>query len=158
MHAIPKTSFYRYKEQFENGAKKFMHGNLGVIGKAHDHIEMGKAIIRDFVENNSERMPHKCRTLVDGSRETQLVIPEIYRQTDILYEVNLGLKKLGYSLISSSSFNRIWNTEFKHVTLSKTSEFSKCSICTGIKAQLSGTKVQEERDRLMEEQRKHMLQ
>ena len=60
--------------------------------------------------------------------------------------------------MSSSSFNRIWNTEFKHVTLSKTSEFSKCSICTGIKAQLSGTKVQEERDRLMEERRKHMLQ
>ena len=94
MHGIPKTSFYRYKEQFENGAKKFMHGNLGVIGKARDHIEMGKAIIRDFVENNSEQMPHKCRTLMDGSRETQLVIPEIYRQTDILHEVNLGLKKL----------------------------------------------------------------
>lgn len=94
MHGIPKTSFYRCKEQFENGAKKFMHGNLGVMGKARNHIEMDKAIIHDFVENNSERMPYKCRTLVDGSRETQLVIPEIYRQIDILHEVNLGFRKL----------------------------------------------------------------
>ena len=72
--------------------------------------------------------------------------------------MNLGLQNLGYKLMSSSTFNRIWNTEFKHVILSKMSEFSKCSICTGIKAQLSGTKVQEKQDKLMEERRKHLLQ
>ena len=158
MHGISKTSFYRYKENFENGVRRCMHGNMGLIRKGRDHTEMGRAIIQRFVENCSERMPHKSRTMQDGTRETLLVIPDMYKQVDILHEVNVSLKELNYQQMSSSTFNRIWNTDFKHVTLSKTSEFSKCSTCSRIKAQLGSTKDQEERENLMEERRFHMLQ
>ena len=107
-----------------------MHGNKGEIRATWDHTQMGRAILRDFVEKNVEQMPHKSRTMQDGSRETQLVIPDVYKQVDIWAEVNGTLEQLGCKHMSMSTFNRIWNTEFKHVSLAKTSEFSKCSICS----------------------------
>ncbi len=33
IHGISKTSFYRYREQFENGVRRSVHGNEGVIRK-----------------------------------------------------------------------------------------------------------------------------
>ena len=110
-----------------------MHGNEGVIRKGRDHTKMGRAMIRTFVEKNLERMPHKSRTMGDGTRETLLVIPSTYNQVDIL-DVNKTLKGLNYKEISSTTFNRIWNTEFENVTLSKTSNFSKCVVCSRIKS------------------------
>ena len=117
-----------------------MHGNEGVIRKGRDHTKMGRAMIRAFVETNSERMPHKSRTMKDGTRETLLVIPSTYKQVDILDDVNKTLKGLNYKEMSSTTFNRIWNTEFANVTLSKTSDFSKCVVCSRIKSQLESTK------------------
>ena len=158
IHGIPKTSFYRYKVQFEHGVRRAMHGNKGAIRAAWDHTQMGRAILRDFVEKNAEQMPHKSRTMQDGSRETQLVIPDVYKQVDIWEEVNATLEAVGCKQMSLSTFNRIWNTEFKHVTLAKTSEFSKCSICSEIKDQLAATKCLEERNVLLRKRRSHMLQ
>ncbi len=158
IHGIPKTSFYRYRTQFENGVRRAMHGNKGAIRAAWDHTQMGRAILREFVEKNAEQMPHKSRTMQDGSRETQLVIPDVYKQIDIWTEVNGTLEQLGCKKMSMSTFNRIWNTEFKHVSLTKTSEFSKCAICSEIKEQLAATKCLQERNVLLRKRRCHMLQ
>ena len=79
IHGIPKTSFYHYCEQFENGVRQSVHGNDGLIRKGRDHTEMGRALMCSFVEENSERMPHKSRTMEDGTRETLLAIPNTYR-------------------------------------------------------------------------------
>ena len=58
----------------------------------------------------------------------------------------------------STTFNRIWNKEFANVTLSKTSEFSKCVVCSRIKSQLESTKDGEMIARLKDERRIHMMQ
>ena len=60
--------------------------------------------------------------------------------------------------MSSTTFNRIWNKEFANVTLSKTSEFSKCVVCSRIKSQLESTKDGEMIARLKDERRIHMMQ
>ncbi len=119
---------------------------------------MGRALIRSFVETNSERMPHKSRTMGDGTRETLLVIPSTYKQIDILDDVNKTLERLNYKPMSNTTFNRIWNTEFANVTLSKTSDFSKCVVCSRIKSQLESTKDDEMIEQLKEERRIHMMQ
>ena len=33
------------------------------------HVEMGKAIIQEFIDKNAERMYHKSRTSIDGNPE-----------------------------------------------------------------------------------------
>ena len=120
-----------------------MHGNDGVIRKGRDHIEMGRALIHSFVDKDSERMPHKSRTMEDGTRETLLAIPNTYKQIDNLHDVDKTLDSMSLKTMSSTSFNRIWNTKFANVTLSKTSEFSKCVVCSRIKSQLESTKDEE---------------
>ena len=68
-----------------------MHGNDGVIRKGRDHTKMDRTLIRSFVEENLEKMPHKSRTMEDGTRETLLAIPNTYKQIDILHDVNKTL-------------------------------------------------------------------
>ena len=51
-------------------------------------------MIGAFVETNLERMPHKSRTMGDGTRETLLVIPSTYKQVKTLDDVNKTLKRL----------------------------------------------------------------
>ena len=60
--------------------------------------------------------------------------------------------------MSSTTFNRIWNKEFANVTLSKTSEFSKCVVCSRIKSQLESTKDGEMIAHLKDERRIHVMQ
>ena len=105
-----------------------------------------------------EKMPHKSRTMEDGARETLLAIPNTYKQIDILHDVNKTLQSLSLQPMSSTTFNRIWNKEFANVTLSKTSEFSKCVVCSRIKSQLESTKDGEMIARLKDEHRIHMMQ
>ena len=158
IHGVSKMTFYRYKRRFFEGAKCASHGNTAIIRKIHEHIEMSKAYIQEFIDKNVERMPHKSRTSAYAGRETQLVLPSMYKQVDILRKVNATLASLGYSTLSQPTFSRLWNTTFKIVSLSKTSTFSKCDTCTAIKLKLESTKVQEERAKLFILRRKHMLQ
>ena len=64
---------------------------------------MGKALIRSFVDDNSERMPHKSRTMEDGTRETLLAIPNTYKQVDILHDVNKTLESMRLKPMSSTT-------------------------------------------------------
>ena len=117
IHGIPKTSIYCYHEQFENGVCCSIHGNDSLIRKGRDHTKMGRALIRSFVEENLEKMPHKSRTMEDETRETLLAIPNIYKQIDILLDVNKTLQSLSLQPMLSTTFNRIWNKELPNVTL-----------------------------------------
>lgn len=158
MHGIGRSTFYRLKEKFLDGARNAMHGNLGIIRKQMTHVEMAKSLIQGFIDNNADQMPHKTRTSMHGTRETQRVLPSMYKQVDILREVNDTLMSLNYKPLSQPTFSRLWNTVFKTVSLSKSSTFSKCDICTTIKAKLESTKNQEERARYFAQRRAHMLQ
>ena len=79
-----------------------MHGNDGVIRKGRDHMEMGRALIHSFVEENLEKMPHKS-----GTRETFLAVPNTYKQLDILHNVNKTLESMSLQKMLSTTFNRI---------------------------------------------------
>ena len=85
--------------------------------------------------------------------------PSIYKQVDILNEINATLEQLGHEkMLSKSSFNRIWNKEYPQVYLTKTSEFSKCTLCSSLKEKLEAKPSLEERARLLNEREIHMKQ
>ena len=139
--------------------RQHIHGNTGIVRRSLEHTGMARALLEDFVNVNSERMPNKSRTMLDGSRETQLKIPETYKQVDILCEINTTLDQLGYKKkLSRSSFGRIWNQEYPHVALTKTSEFSKCSLCSSLKARMGAKPSLQERAKIREEIKVHMSQ
>ena len=97
--------------------------------------------------------------MLDGSRETQLVIPKTYKQVDILDDINTTLGQLGYKKkLSKSSFGRIWNEEFPRIALTKTSELSKCSLCSSLKARLAVKPSLQERAHIIDEKKFHMRQ
>ena len=158
LHGIGKSTFYRLRNKFSGGACSGNHGNTGIIRKGMTHVEMAKSLIQGFIDNNADQMPHKSRTTMHGARETQRVLPSMYKQVDILREVNDTLVTLKYKKLSQPSFSRLWNTVFKTVALSKTNNFSKCDICTTLKVKLESTKNQVERARYMAQRRAHMLQ
>lgn len=108
VHGIPNTSFYNHRKKFESGMRQHVHGNTGIMRRSLENSGMARALLQDFVDNNCERMPNKCRTMLDGSRETQMVIPQTYKQVDILEKINTTLGQLGYGKkLSKSSFGRI---------------------------------------------------
>ena len=132
IHGLSKASFHRYKSSYEQGARKARHGNIGIIQRAWDHVEIAKAIIQDYVDKNAEIMPHRSRTTFEGDRENHHVLVGVYKQQDILREVNIMLTSSGFKMISHSTLSRLWRTIFKQVSLCKSSSFSKCDICTSI--------------------------
>ena len=74
--------------------------------KARNHTEMGRALIRSFVEENLEKMPHKSRIMEDGTRETLLALPNTYKQIEILQDVNKTLQSMSLQPMSSTTLDR----------------------------------------------------
>ena len=93
--------------------QNYVHRSTSKVRRILEHNGAARALLHGFVENSLERMPKKCGTMLDGSREKQLVIPETYKYVDILDEINSTLDQLGYEKkISKPSFGRIWNKEY----------------------------------------------
>lgn len=114
-------------------------------------------ILQKFVSENAEQMPHKSRTTIDGSRETQKVLPAAYTQEILRADVNTVLKQIGIpNSVSTSAFNKMWNTDFKDVTISKHSSFSKCDTCTELKDQIRASKTIEEAEVVRQKMKVHM--
>ena len=78
---------------------------------------------------------------------------------DILGEISTTLDQMGYAKkLSKASFGRIWNKEYPHVALTKTSEFSKCNFCSSIKARIEAKPNLQERAKILKEKEIHMKQ
>ena len=93
-------------------------------------------------------MPHKSRTTSEGQRETQLILPRLYKQQYLLREINMSLASMDLQSILHSTLSRIWKPTFKHVVLCKSSSNSKCDTYTLIKFALEATKIVEGRAKL----------
>ena len=73
---------------------------------------MAKAIIQDYVAKNAETMPHRSRTTCEGDRDNHHVLAGVYKQQDILCEVNITRTSLGSETISHSTLSRLWRMVF----------------------------------------------
>lgn len=155
IHGISRASFYRYKSLWRSGAIKGMHGNQG-NHREYAHVVAAKEAIWQFVKCTADQMPHRCRTTNEGIRDTQYVLPSVYKLKDIQEEINGQLQTSNGRGISQPTFSRLWNKEFKEVQIATNNGFTKCDICTSIKEKMQSTKVESERLKYMQERERHM--
>ena len=93
--------------------------SMGSLYKHGIMWKMAKAIIQDYVDKNAKIMPHRSRTTFEGDRDNRHVLVGVYKQQDILREVNIMFTSSGSKTISHSTLSRLWRTIFKQVSLCK---------------------------------------
>ena len=97
-------------------------------------------ILHKIVMDNSDFSPNQtCQVEEDGTSAPLRLLPSTYTQSSLLKEINDGLEKLNYQSISQPTMSKIWNTHFRDVAFSKNTNFSKCSECIVLKAQMKST-------------------
>ena len=100
--------------------------------------------------DNSDFSPNQTRQVEEDGRSASLrLLPSTYNQSSLLKEINEALQELNFPSISQPTMSKIWNTHFAYVAFSKNTNFSKCSECIVLKAQMktSITKELEEKAR-----------
>ena len=67
----------------------------------------------------------------------------MYTQSSLLKEINEALQELNFPSISQPTMSKIWDTHFPDVAFSKNTNFSKCSECIMLKAQMKTVTTKE---------------
>ncbi|KAL3686810.1 hypothetical protein R1sor_013119 [Riccia sorocarpa] len=99
-HGISKSSYYKYKEESNKGAKQGYHGNTGTF-KPRESTIQAEAILKKMLLDMSEPMPHLNFDNSNGQRTDSFYhrLPSCYDKQDIYVEhcirmENVGAKKL----------------------------------------------------------------
>jgi hypothetical protein len=143
IHKIPQSTFYKYQHYFQHGHIKAIHGNTNTC-KARAHTVAAIEILHKIVMDNSDYSPNQTRQVEKDGRSAPLrLLPSTYTQSSLLNEINEALQKLNYPSISQSTMSKIWNTRFRDVAFSKNTNFSKCSECIVLKAQMKSATTKE---------------
>ena len=93
------------------------HANIGIITKSMVHVEMAKYLIQCLIDRNSNQIPHKSRTTLHGTHETQGVLPSMYKQADILHEVSETLLTLEYKKYHNQHCQKNLFSKMQHCTI-----------------------------------------
>ena len=72
----------------------------------------------------------------DGTSAPLRLFPSMYTPSSLLKEINEALQELNFASISQPTMSNIWNNHFLDVAFSKNTNFSKCSECIVLKAQI----------------------
>ena len=72
--AISKTTFYRNQSEFKCGMRPRDHGNLN-MKKNRMSIQQATATLSTLLEDKAYMMPHKARTLPNGTYVVEMVLP-----------------------------------------------------------------------------------
>jgi len=155
IHKIPQSTFYSYQHNFEQGHMKSIHGNTNTC-KARAHTVAAIEILHKIVMDNSDFSPNQTRQVeADGTSSPLRLLPSTYTQSSLLKEINVGLEKLNCPLISQPTMSKIWNTHFRDVAFSKNTNFSKCSECIVLKAQMKSATTKELEEKARARLNKH---
>jgi len=58
IHGLSKATYFRYKKEEKRGVVIGRHGNKGSFHEKQ-HVSMARQIIKRFIDDNAEKMPHK---------------------------------------------------------------------------------------------------
>ena len=72
--AISKTTFYKYRLEFKCGIRPRDHGNLNTK-RNHISTQQVTTTLWTLLEDKADMMPHKARTLPNGTRVVEMVLP-----------------------------------------------------------------------------------
>ena len=95
--AVSKTTFYRNRSEFKCGMRARDHGNLNVK-RYRISTQQATATLSTLLEDKADMMPHKARTLPNGTRVVEMVLPRGTKWKKFLATINQV---------------RIWNSSFR---------------------------------------------
>ena len=72
--AVSESTFYRNRSEFKCGMRPCDHENLNVKMNRIS-TEQATAMLSTLLEDKTYMMPHKARTLPNGSRVVEMVMP-----------------------------------------------------------------------------------
>ena len=72
--AISKTTFYRNRSEFKCGMRPRDHGNLNMKRNCISTLQATTTLLT-LLEDKVDMMPHKARTLPNGTRVVEMVLP-----------------------------------------------------------------------------------
>ena len=85
--AISKTTFYRNRSEFKCGMRPRDHGNLN-MKKNRVSTQQATTTLFTLLEDKADMMPHKARTLPNGSRVVEMVLPRGTKWKKFLVTIN----------------------------------------------------------------------
>lgn len=102
--AISKTTFYRNRSEFKCGMRPRDHGNLN-MKRNRVSTQQATATLSTLLEDKADMMPHKSRTLPNGARVVEMVLPrgtKWKKFLDTINEVSIPYKPLCTYWLGSS--------------------------------------------------------
>ena len=85
--AVSKTTFYRKRSEFKSGMRPRDHGNLSVK-RNRLSTQQATATLSTLLEDKADMMPHKARTLPNGTRVVEMVLPRGTKWKKFLVTIN----------------------------------------------------------------------
>jgi hypothetical protein len=85
--AVSKTTFYRNRSEFKSGMRARDHGNLN-RKRNRTSTQQATATLSTLLEDKADMMPHKARTLPNGSRVVEMVLPRGTKWKKFLVTIN----------------------------------------------------------------------
>jgi hypothetical protein len=130
--------------------------------KSHeaDHVATAHVVFQKYISGCGCPQPHRQHyQKKDGIFLPLVLLPMNTKKKDIRALINESLLESGEKEISVSAFHAMWRKYFLHVQISKTSRFSKCSVCWEFTSTLEKVVSNTMKDRLKQiYQRHHELQ
>jgi hypothetical protein len=108
---VSRARYYRWKVNANNGMRVDQHGNVGTT-KPRIHTLQATATLRLMLEQSTDHMPHKTRTLETREKVVSKCLPSSWRWKDSLPELNIVNAQLGLNKVSASGLSRIQNESF----------------------------------------------
>lgn len=84
---ISKTTFYRNRQEFNCGMRPRDHGNLNTK-RYRVSTQQATATLSNLLEDKADMMPHKSRTLPNGTRVVEMVLPRGTKWKKFLVTIN----------------------------------------------------------------------
>jgi hypothetical protein len=85
--AVSKTTFYRNRSEFKNDMRPRDHENLN-MKRSRTSTQQATATLSTILEDKANMMPHKARTLPNGSRVVEMVLPRGTKWKKFLGTIN----------------------------------------------------------------------
>ena len=85
--AVSKSSFYRNRSEFMGGLRARDHGNLNMKRNRVATLQ-ATATLKELLQDKADMMPHKSRTLPNGEKVVEMVLPRGTKWNSFLGTIN----------------------------------------------------------------------
>jgi hypothetical protein len=114
------------------GAVRPEHGLRGSVKFSNDYVTIA-SLTKTFIDNHADQMPDETVMNSVGEVRVKLKLPASYNKKGIYDELKTDRASTGQLTGSLYTFYKVWRSEFWHVDITKSNDFTKCAQCVEFK-------------------------